>query len=151
MLDDISLQWIDSLSSSRITRSWWSSILRLLLNSNSSSLCSSSDYYWASSNSSIGILNVNVEPFPWIELTPISPPSCYIIILDIVRPRPMPPRLTNFDFVTHPKYLNNLPRSAWEIPMPVSEISDLSIPSSKSTDSLMWPLNVNFEALPRRL
>jgi hypothetical protein len=52
---------------------------------------------------SIGRINANLEPTPTSEVTEISPPSCWIIILEIVKPRPIPPRLMSLDLDKHPK------------------------------------------------
>lgn len=77
-----------------------------------------------------GIINVNVEPLPCSDFTEMSPPNSYIIILEIVRPRPIPPRFTFLDFKMHPKKVKSLLRSSSFIPIPESSIDPDSISCS---------------------
>ena len=58
-------------------------------------------------NSDIGMVKENVVPTSGIDLTVISPPSLWTIMFDIVRPRPMPPRLMSEDASSLPKNLKS--------------------------------------------
>lgn len=106
-----------------------------------------------SSNISIGIVKMNFEPTFGLEVTDISPPSCYTIIFEIVRPRPMPPLLISFVFDIVPKNLKRFERSSEFIPIPVSSTSVVSKCDSllKSIATDIFPAKVNFVALPNRL
>ena len=90
---------------------------------------------------------------PTSDSTLISPPSDYTIILDIVSPKPMPPRLMSFDFARVPKNLNSLSKSYYLIPTPVSVTAPIRVldSSSKSKLTVIDPLNVNLIAFPNRL
>jgi hypothetical protein len=69
---------------------------------------------------SMGMEKVNRDPIPGSDLTLISPPSCLIIIFEMVRPRPMPLLLMSLVLEIYPKNLNNLSKSSDVMPKPVS-------------------------------
>jgi hypothetical protein len=102
-------------------------------------------------NLDIGIWNVKIEPTLGSDLTDISPFSYCNIIFEMVRPSPIPTRFICLDLVRELKNLNSFYRSSPSIPIPVSSTSVVSTPSLNDTRTVSCPLNVNFEAFPRRL
>ena len=92
---------------------------------------------------------MNVEPLLGSDFTSMSPFSCWIIIFEIVKPKPIPPLLISFDLVMQPKNLKSLARSFGCIPIPVSITLVLNYwSSSKSNFIVIPPEKVNFTALP---
>ena len=76
-------------------------------------------------------MKVNLEPTFGSDLTEISPPISLMIILEIVSPRPMPPRFMSLVFETYPKNLKSFNISSDEIPTPVSTTE--AVKSAQST------------------
>jgi hypothetical protein len=112
----------------------------------------------ADPSSSTWMSKVKVDPMSTSDSTLIVPLSYCMIILEMLSPKPIPPRLRCLLDVTRPKNWKSFLISSAFIPMPVSEtvvlrIGFFVIVSSvrKSRVIVMAPLNVNFTALPKRL
>ncbi len=70
-----------------------------------------------------GSSNQNVLPTSFVERTPIRPPRASMISLQIVRPRPVPPKRRVMLASTCEKGWKSFVRPSGSMPMPVSEIS----------------------------
>ena len=102
-------------------------------------------------HSVIGMPKVKIEPTFGFDFTEMLPFNCCKINFEIVRPRPIPPRLMSLVFAREPKNLNSFWRSSSEIPMPESWTSTVSFSSSNDTCTVIYPSNVNLEAFPTKL
>ena len=66
------------------------------------------------------MLNANLEPLPYLDLTPIFPLKQLTIFSDMTRPRPIPQVFIPCVEDAQPKSLNKFFKSSYFIPIPVS-------------------------------
>ena len=99
----------------------------------------------------IGMLKMKKEPLESSEVTEISPCSYCSIILEMVRPKPMPPWLILVEWLILPKKRNSLPMSSCLMPIPVSITSVINTSFTDVICIFIDPWKVNFRALPNKL